>query len=651
MTGITGVDGLASGINTTEIVDAMIEVDRSSTRVQERRKVLLEARLEAVRGFNTRLLGAQLDLTNLRSGSTFNAKSATVSSPDIMDAKANNTTANGTFTFQVEQLAAAHQVATGKNGGVSSAGAALGAGTLSIQLGQGASVDLAFAEETSSLNAIAQAINNADAGVNAFVIQQSGAQPYRLVLQSEETGLASEINLSATGALADLFAEDNLETFSEAQDAQVRMGATGTGAVFNSSSNEFKDVIPGLTITAKDVGVSSVTVGTDVSSAAEDITSFVGSLNDAIQYLNANTEVDPDGDEDAGILVSETDLRRGLNSVIRELFTAVPGLPQSMNNVTSIGIGVDRETGEITLDEGRLQAALASNPDGVARLFRNSGVSSEPGVEFASMTSATDVNTPFQIEITQAAAQARVSGASFASGSQVEITDANNLLALNINGRSYEVSLVEGTYTREELADHLQTVLNSTVSNQDRVEVALQGGQLQLNTRSYGSSRSLQISSSPANAVLGFATSKTSGKDVEGTINGELARGTGQVLTGRSGAGDGLSLVVTATGPMSSTMEVTAGLGRRLGNSINALTDAQRGSIPNKENGLQRNITTLSDNITKAEERLEQRRERYIRQFRAMEGIIGQLNSQQTFLEGQIQAFSNAARNYGGRRN
>ncbi|TVR14465.1 MAG: hypothetical protein EA401_04535 [Planctomycetota bacterium] len=651
MTGITGVDGLASGINTTEIVDAMIEVDRSSTRVQERRKVLLEARLEAVRGFNTRLLASQLDLTNLRSGSTFNAKSATTSSPEVMTAKANNSAANGTYTFQVEQLAAAHQIATGKNGGIASPGASLGAGSLSIQLGQGASVDLEFSEETSSLNAIAQAINNADAGVNAFVIQQSGAQPYRLVLQSEETGLSSEMSVSASGGLADLFAEENLETFAEAQDAQVRMGATGTGAVFTSASNEFKDIIPGLTITAQDVGVSSVTVGTDVSSAAEDIGSFVESLNDAIKYLNANTEVDPDGDEEAGILVSETDLRRGLNSIVRELFTAVPGLPQSMNNVTSIGLGVNRDTGEITLDEGRLQAALTSNPDGVARLFRNSGVSSEPGVEFASMTAATDVNTPFQVDITQAAEQARLSGATFASGSEIEITDANTTLGLTINGRSYEVNLVEGIYTREELADHLQNVLNSTVSNQDRVEVALQGGQLHLNTRAYGSSRSLQISNSPANAVLGFSTNAVKGKDVEGTINGVQAKGTGQVLTGSSGESEGLSVVVTATGPMSSTVEVTAGLGRRLGNSINALTDAQRGTIPNKENGLQRNITTLSDNITKAEERLEQRRQRYIRQFRAMEGIIGQLNSQQTFLEGQIQAFSNAARNYGGRRN
>ena len=327
MSGITGVDGLASGIQTTEIVDALINAARTSTAIQEQRQSFLSARLEAVQGFNTRMLSAQLDLTNLRSGTVFNSMTVDSSNSSAISGSASSNAVQGTYSFTVSNLAQANQLASKSQ---SSRSADLGAGTLTLQLGNSSPVELNLDATTSSLDDVAAAINGADAGVSAYVVEQTGADPYRLIVQSNDTGLSSAISLSATGGLQSMFNVDNTDpmnpvySFDEltaAQDAVVTMG--GGALSFSSANNEFNEIIPGVSLTASAVGSSTLTVGRDVSGATSAISTFVESLNGAIDYLNANTQVDPNG-ENSGILLSETDLRRGLDTVIREIFQPFP---------------------------------------------------------------------------------------------------------------------------------------------------------------------------------------------------------------------------------------------------------------------------------------------------------------------------------------
>ena len=101
MSGITGVDGLASGIQTTEIVDALIAAARTSTRNSRTRQTVLSARLEAVQGFNTRMLSAQLDLTSLRAGTVFNSNDRrTSSASSVLTGSANSNAVQGNYSFR-----------------------------------------------------------------------------------------------------------------------------------------------------------------------------------------------------------------------------------------------------------------------------------------------------------------------------------------------------------------------------------------------------------------------------------------------------------------------------------------------------------------------------------------------------------------------
>ena len=44
---------------------------------------------------------------------------------------------------------------------------------------------------------------------------------------------------------------------------------------------------------------------------------------------------------------------------------------RNRSTITSIGLGLDRDTGRVTIDSSELEARLTSDPDGVANLFNN----------------------------------------------------------------------------------------------------------------------------------------------------------------------------------------------------------------------------------------------------------------------------------------
>ena len=94
-----GVDGLASGLPTADLIDAMIEGARGATRLTENKKEIFELRLEAVRTLNTRLLSTRLDSAVLKQSSTFTSRVATSTNTDVMTAQANSNAIPGSYSL------------------------------------------------------------------------------------------------------------------------------------------------------------------------------------------------------------------------------------------------------------------------------------------------------------------------------------------------------------------------------------------------------------------------------------------------------------------------------------------------------------------------------------------------------------------------
>lgn len=646
---ITPATGMNSGVNTSALLEAMVGSQKAAVQVIENRKKTFEDRAAAVRDINSSFLSTQLDAIALKQKSTFNARSATVGNSTALSATASGTAQLGNYQFEVTGVAAAHQIATGKTGGVASRTDDLGVGSIDIRLGTGAVHSFSFGTSDSSLDDMAAKINDAGIGINAYVISSgSGATPYRLVLQSRDTGLSNQIVLSNdTGSASTLFAGTNMDTLTAASDAGIKLGTGAAAIQFSSSSNTFTDIVPGLTLTAKALGTSSVVVGNDLTVASSALATFMKSMNEALTNYITQSSYDPSG-ANSGVLFSEGGVRRAVDDAKNAIFTVLPSLDKSLNNVTALGLGLDQETGLLSLDQDKLDAVLAKDPDAVAKMFLSGGTSTDTSISFGAITEKTKADTAFAVNITTAAERAiSLSGV---LTEPVTLTTSDRQFSLKVNNSTYTVTLATGDYTVASLASHMQQALDEAITTKsDKVVVEATGGALKISTVRYGAGASLEILASSANAVLGLSTTADTGVDVAGTIAGQAATGIGQVLTAGSATSspakdaEGLSLIITSQVPTSATFTVRRGLGQIISEALKGLTDVDTGTLTQEENGFNDAVADMTERIDSFNARIEERMARYQRQLNVMEELLGQYKSQQNFLAGQIKGFENSA--------
>jgi flagellar hook-associated protein 2 len=323
-------------------------------------------------------------LLALSSKSNVLAQSATFSDPSIGTATASPSAAAGSYSFFVEQVATAGQVACP---GVASTPAA-GLGTLTVNFAGGASfaVDLAAGDLDNdgqlSTTELASAINHAAGNgglVTAAVVTVNGAS--QLLLTSGATGAANAMTLDtsavAPGALKT--ALDSTNTLAAAQDAVVWLGAQGTGVRMQQASNTFTNV-GGLSMTfnrAMATGTPPVTlaVATDGNSTSGNVQSFVSAWNTLNSALNALTSSgDASNNVAAGTLAEDSGVR-----ALRDRLVAIVREQVGGASLTSYGVTGNRD-GSLSLDTNRLQARLAVDPSGLATAFGSTTLGSQSGV-------------------------------------------------------------------------------------------------------------------------------------------------------------------------------------------------------------------------------------------------------------------------------
>lgn len=631
------VDGLVSGIQSSTIIDALVNSERASTRLIENRKTLDQGRLDAVRSFNAKLLSAQLDLSSLKQTSTFGARQAVSNNTEALTiSKAGTSAIPGSYLVSIENVATAAQKSTA---GQTSADAALLPGSVSLQIGSGPATQLTFSSG-GSLNDIAAAINNAGIGVNASVVNDGTANPYRLVLRGEKTGLENNLIVTPTAGLSSLFS--NMTELSAPANAKVKIGNNVNFIEVEQASNTFNSIVPGVDfIAVKPAANVNITVSADTAVAKTAITKFVDSLNTAVTYLKTNATYDP-ATKTGGVLMGQSSVISGLNRLMSTVTGSVAGRPSSLNALSAIGIRLDQATGTLSVDKTALEQKLSSDPDSVMRLFNNSGTSTNPAVQFAYLNEKTQVGGAFAVNITQPPLQAVVS--STAIGGTTVIDGSNNSLSLTINNHPIRVTLTNKSYSRDELAQHVNALINAAVTSQgDNVTVSLAGNRLDLRTNQYGHTQSIEVNSlSTALTALGLSGVAAIGTDVAGTINGIAGAGNGKVLIGAAGsAADGLSLTVTSAVPVSGvSVTVNKGLAQLVSERFGSLTNNTYGSVATADKTLSGNINTASKSITKADALLELRRQRLSKQFLAMEKLIQGFKSQGDAMTGFVNALT-----------
>ncbi|MCX5846818.1 MAG: flagellar filament capping protein FliD [Deltaproteobacteria bacterium] len=166
------------------------------------------------------------------------------------------------------------------------------------------------------------------------------------------------------------------------------------------------------------------------------------------------------------------------------------------------------------------------------------------------------------------------------------------------------------------------------------------GNHLALTHNSYGSSYSFTISET--SDLLWTAVGPeivNNGTDVTGTIGGETATGSGQMLTGNTGNvnTEGLSVKYTGTAiGDAGTLTLTLGTAELFSRSLFNITDSYEGYVSFKQTSLQNSIDDFETKIDQMEARLALKKERMVKSFVAMETALSSIQNQSSWLAGQI---------------
>ena len=494
--------------------------------------------------------------------------------------------------------------------------------TLSGGLRLGSSAVKTVSTGTRSLADVAAAINGANAGVSAAAVKV-GDNAWRLQLTSRSTGEQGRLALD-TSVLTGL---GGMIESSAAQNAGITIGS-GPGAYqVESSGNTFTDVLGGVSIIAKSVSATAVTV--DVArnddALATEVANLVGAANTLLADVKVQTRFDA-ATRTSGPLAGNSTIRRLADQIRAALGGEVAGLTGTATNglASSIGIQVTKD-GSFTFDKTRFLTTIAADPSAVARVLARGGTATGT-VAFAAGTAET-VSGTYAVDVTTAATQA-TSATLFAGGAA-----ASARVGVRVGSTTTTVDVTAG-----QSASQIITALNEqfTTSGLDLVAEA-DGAGLRIRSNDWGTAGNFEANTD----LLGAGTwDASAGVDVQGTINGIAAIGAGRRLTitpatDNNAAGLSVDVDGGATGAVGS-ITYRPGFAARVVEMATTVSKDETGVLASAKDATERRIQDFTAQMSKLEDRLTIRELNMRRQYSNLQTLLGGLQSQSSWLSSQI---------------
>lgn len=383
--------GVGSGLDVEGIVSKLMELEQKPLTRLGTKETSYQAKITAYGAVKSNLASLQTAATALATATTFTGKSATVSDTTVLSAAASSDAAAGSYNISVTQLAKYHTMRSNTNYAASSE--TFNTGTLSISIGGAAAIDVTIDGTNNSLSGIRQAINDADVGVTATIINDGTTN--RLVLTSDTSGSAGAISVAVTDdgsggthALTQL-ADAGLFQVQSADDAQF----TINGLSVSRSSNTVTDVVEGLTLNLSkgslaNPGTATITIAKNTAATTSAIESFVKAYNSAVDYLKSSSAYNSTT-RTGGPLNAEGTVRSIRSELSTLVGTAVSGIAGGVDTLSSIGITM-QVSGSLSIDSTKLQAALADPTNDLTALFGQTTVGNE-GIALKFKTSVTSI--------------------------------------------------------------------------------------------------------------------------------------------------------------------------------------------------------------------------------------------------------------------
>jgi flagellar hook-associated protein 2 len=466
-----------------------------------------------------------------------------------------------------------------------------------------------------SLSSVVAAINSAKSGVTAAAVQV-GTNIYRLQISSTTSGANGDPNIGL--AEFDSAVVGSMTTLAQGADAQITVGSGAGQYTVTNSSNTISNLLPGLSLTLKQVTTSDVTVTLDRN--ADGLADKVQKIVDAANALR--TEIDKATAYDASTkkasaLTGDSTTRRLVSEINAAISAAVPGATPGSPGLAGVSVGKD---GKFVFDRTKFIDAFRDDPTGMSKVFAQGATSTNGSV---SLVSAGDraIAGVYAMNITAAAEQATL----LSSG----------LPGVGTTIRA-KIGTLEGSYTVQS-GDTLATAVAGLNTAFAAVglgsNAVVAGANIRITASTYGSGTQLSVAWDGTNFV------NDSGVDVAGTIGGVAGTGIGQQLTipATDNTIGGISILYSgATTGAIGTLTYTPGLAQRTSSIANKATDSISGYLTSAENARKSQRDLINKQVESMEQRLTAYEDRLKRQFASLETALSNLKSQQSWLTGQI---------------
>lgn len=659
--------GIGSGLDVNGIVSQLMAAERQPLNTLNKQELAYTQKLSAFGQMRSALAGFQTALQGLGS-SKFQALSATSSDTQVLSASASGKAIPASYQIEVQQLAQQHKLASA---GYATTDEVIGSGTLTIQFGSydsglntfttnadKATKSISIDPANNTLAGIRDAINAANAGVTATIVNDGSTAGNKLVLTSTDSGAANSLKISVTdddgngldGSGLSALAYDptatagngkNISQVAEARDALLEID----GIAVKQSTNTVKNAIDGVTLNLAQTNVGeklTLAVSRDTKAVTDAVQAFVTAYNSAGGTLKNLTAFNGPGAQNGVLLGDST--ARAVQVQMRSLLNTSVDTGGTLTTLSQIGVSFGSD-GTLALDAAKLSSAIDTNFDGIAALFAKAGKTTDSLISYSTSSSKTQPGS-YAVSVSQLATRGSTQGSQAAD--LIVQAGVNDHLDLMIDGKAVSVTLGAATYaSADALAAEIQSKISGAMDGSGSVLVSQSGGVLKIASARYGSTSQATVTGGNGMAsLLGASPVTSDGVDVAGTLNGATASGNGQTLTGAAGnASEGLALrIASGTLGARGTVTFSHGYAYQIGQYLDSVL-GDDGSLKARTNGIDSNIKRLDQRQEQFEARLAQIEKRYRAQFSALDAMLSNMNNTSNFLAQQLASLPGSNQN------
>ncbi len=606
------VDGIISGLNTTEVIEGLLAFQSQPIVRLEEKIAETTDKKTAITALSAKTISLQLKVNSLTTESAFNPISVSSSNSNILGASGNSSLSPGAYRFRVHQLAQSEQYVSS---GFAETTSLVGAGTLAIETGNGfvdrqtelsllnsgkgvrlgsiritntagltTTVDLS---QVATINEVIDKINASGISVSARVATKDDSNSGKSLVLSDLAGGGG--NLTVT----------DLTGGTTALDLGIRK--TGVGNSLQGDSVLTVESSLALDVLNDGLGVQAKT-GSDLSITQRNGTNFVVDLSDAktlgdvvttINGVAENTSVTASIANDRLVL---TDSSTGGNFIVQN----------SGESKAATDLGIETVVGGVasgTITGSRILADF--NSVLLKTLNGGSGVSSG-SVEITARTgssvtvdlsSATTLQEVIGLlnDATTGSASVGVTASIASNGTSIELRDTTagtGSLSVTSSQTAIDLGLV-GSITSDILTG---TDLNPQYINENTKLSTLNGG------RGVFAGKISITDSTGNNFEVNLENAKTI-NDVILNINSAASnQGAGEITASLNDRGDGIKLVSAGGTGAVTVAEVNGGTTAR---DLSFLQDATGDPPLTLDGSFQRNITiTATDTLEDVAEKI-----------------------------------------------